>query len=122
MTPRDQQTTIVRTSRGLSIAGTRLTLYTILDHLHAGWSPRLIQQWFNLAESQITDILSYIEQNRDAVEAEYEHVIAQAEAQRQYWEGRNREQMVLTEPVNGSPEQQAIWEKLQTWKKELHLS
>ena len=31
------QTTVVRTSRGLSIAGTRITLYDVMDYLTAGW-------------------------------------------------------------------------------------
>jgi len=33
---KQQQPTVVRTSRGLSIAGTRITLYSILDYVHAG--------------------------------------------------------------------------------------
>jgi len=32
-------TTVVRTSRGLSIAGTRITLYSILDYVHRKGSP-----------------------------------------------------------------------------------
>lgn len=31
--------TVIRTSRGLSIAGTRITLYSIMDYLYAGWPP-----------------------------------------------------------------------------------
>ena len=38
---------IVRTSRGLTIAGTRITLYTIMDHLKGEWPPHLIQAWFS---------------------------------------------------------------------------
>jgi hypothetical protein len=30
------QATIVRTSRGLSIAGTRITLYQVMDYVKAG--------------------------------------------------------------------------------------
>jgi len=37
------QAAIVRTSRGLSIAGTRITLYQVMDYVKAGWPPELIQ-------------------------------------------------------------------------------
>jgi len=39
------QNTVVRTERGLSIAGTRITLYDVMDYITAGWPPRLIQHW-----------------------------------------------------------------------------
>ncbi len=116
MATANEQSTVVRTSRGLTVAGTRLTLYTILDHLHAGWSPSLIQQWFQLSDTQMADILNYIETNRAEVHAEYQQVVAQAEANRQYWETRNRERTVSRDPATLSPEQRAIWEKLQAWK------
>ena len=38
-----EQATVVRTDRGLSIAGTRMTLYQIMDYLKAEWPPKLIQ-------------------------------------------------------------------------------
>jgi uncharacterized protein (DUF433 family) len=47
-------TTVVRTGRGLSIAGTRITLYSILDYAHAGWPPKLIRDRLNLTDQQIT--------------------------------------------------------------------
>jgi uncharacterized protein (DUF433 family) len=34
--------TVVRTERGLSIKGTRLTLYQIMDYLHANYSREMI--------------------------------------------------------------------------------
>ena len=99
--------TVVRTSRGLSIAGTRLTLYDILEYLHAEWSPRLIQHWFNLTEQQIADVMAYIAANRDAVEAEYQQILQQAEANRTYWEARNRDRLaqIATLPSKAGKEQ-----------------
>jgi len=35
----DQQPTNIRTERGLAIAGTRITLYDVMDHLAAGCPP-----------------------------------------------------------------------------------
>jgi uncharacterized protein (DUF433 family) len=108
---------IQRTSRGLSVAGTRLTLYTILDHLKAGWTPKLIRQWFHLSEEQMEGILHYVESHQADVEKEYAQVISEAETNRLYWESRNRRQSLTPSPL--SAEQQVIWEKLQAWKKQI---
>jgi hypothetical protein len=43
---RQQCPTVVRTSRGLSVAGTRITLYSIMDCVVAGWPPKLIRDRF----------------------------------------------------------------------------
>ena len=37
------ENTVIRTSRGLSVAGTRITLYIITDYIKAGWTPKLIR-------------------------------------------------------------------------------
>lgn len=36
------QGAIIRTERGLTSAGTRITLYDVMEHLKAGWTPKLI--------------------------------------------------------------------------------
>lgn len=87
----NQQTTVVRTSRGLSLAAIRITLYDIMDYLTEDWPPHLIQYWFNLADKQIAEVMEYIQNNRAEVEAEYQQVLREAEEIRQYWEERNRE-------------------------------
>ncbi|MBC6477539.1 MAG: DUF433 domain-containing protein [Hormoscilla sp. GM7CHS1pb] len=84
-----KQPTVIYTSRGLSIAGTRITLYAILDYLHEDWPPKLIRDWFNLTDNQMADVLAYIEDHRDRVEREYQQVIQQGEEIRRYWEDRN---------------------------------
>ena len=112
----DDSATVVRTERGLSIAGTRITLYSILDYLHAGWPPRLIQDWLNLTESQMGDVLTYIAEHRPEVEAEYREVLHQAEENRRYWEARNRDRLVPGGAGSLSADQRVMWEKLQAWK------
>ncbi|HHC24530.1 MAG TPA: DUF433 domain-containing protein, partial [Desulfobacterales bacterium] len=67
----NSQTTIVRDSRGLSIAGTRITLYDVMDYVTENWPPELVQYWLNLTDRQIKDAMDYIENNRAEVEAEY---------------------------------------------------
>ena len=59
--------TIIRTERGLTIAGTRITVYDVMDYLKADWPPRLIQHWLSLSETQINDALAYIRDHQPRV-------------------------------------------------------
>ncbi len=107
---------IIRTERGLVLAGTRITLYALMDHILAGWPPKLIRDWFDLTDQQITDALAYIDAHRAEVEAEYREVLREAEEIRQFWEERNRErfaQIAALPPRTDFPEARA---KLQALK------
>jgi uncharacterized protein (DUF433 family) len=115
------QAIIVRTSRGLSIAGTRITLYQVMDYVKAGWPPELIQHWLDLSEKQITDTMDYIATHRSEVEAEYEMVLQQAEESRQHWEARNRERFATLATTTPKPGQDVIRDKLQAWKAKLGM-
>lgn len=113
------QTTVVRNSLGLAIAGTRITLYDIMDYLSNDWPPKLIQHWFNLTDQQIAEVMAYIEDNRAEVEAEYQQVLQYAEEIRQYWEERNRERFAEIAALPPPPGKEEIWAKLQAWKARL---
>ncbi len=115
------QPTVVRTSRGLSIAGTRITLYNIMDYLKAEWSPRLIQKWLDLTDKQIEDVMAYINTHLDEVEAEYQLVLQQAEESRQYWEEYNRERFARIAALSPKPGREAIYAKIQAKKAELGM-
>lgn len=115
----ETQPTVIRTSRGLSIAGTRITLYDIMDYLTADWPPELIRDWFNLTEGQIADVMDYIEAHRAKVEAEYQLVLQQAEETRHYWERRNQEQLAQVAALPPRPGQEEIRAKIAAWKASL---
>lgn len=104
--------TIVRTERGLTITGTRLTLYTILDCVHAGWPMVLIRDRFDLTDQQVSAALAYIAEHQADVEAEYQQVLRDAESTRQYWEAHNRERFAAIAALSPSPEQAALRAKL----------
>lgn len=106
-----------RSDRGLSIAGTRITLYTIMDHLKAGWSPEQIRDWYELTDEQVAGALDYIEANRDTFEAEYRQVLEEAEIVEQYWRALNREHLKRVAQLPPPPGQEAAWLKLQERKK-----
>ena len=107
---------IVRTERGLSINGKRITLYDVMDYVKAEYSPKFIRNILNLTESEINVALSYIENNRSEVEAEYEMVLKYAEEIKQYWEERNRDLIAKIAKMPPPPGQEAAWEKLQALK------
>ena|SRR5215475_10205874 len=116
------QPTVGRTSRGLSIAGTRITLYSIMDYLHAGWPPHLIRDEFNLTDKQIADVMDYIETHRDEVETEYQAVLQQAEENRHYWETRNKERLARIATLPPKPGQEELRAKLQAARAKLGMS
>jgi hypothetical protein len=113
--------TIVRTERGLSFAGTRITLYDVIGYLQADWPPSLIQNWLNLTDAQFADAMNYIAEHRQEVEAEYQTVLQHAQENRAYWEARNRDRLGKTVRRSASPEQEAVWAKIQAHKAKLGL-
>ena len=110
------QPTILRTERGLTISGTRISLYDVIDLLKAQYPPKLIRDKFNLTDLQINAALSYIETNKTQVEAEYQEVLQNREEIRQYWEERNRERFAKIAVMPPKPGQEALRAKLQEWK------
>lgn len=107
---------IVRDSRGLSVAGTRVTLYSIMDYVKAGWPPALIRDWLSLSDTQIDAVMDYIEKHRPEVETEYETVLREADEIRKYWEERNREHFAKVAAMPPRPGSEKIRAKLQIRK------
>jgi uncharacterized protein (DUF433 family) len=112
----NRQPSIVRTERGLTISGTRITLYDVMDYVTAQYPPRFIRGLFNLTDEQISAALSYIETNRAEVEAEYQIVLKEAEELRQHYEERNRDLIARLSTKPPRPGMEAAWEKLQEQK------
>jgi uncharacterized protein (DUF433 family) len=114
--PSGDPTTIVLTDRGLTIAGTRITLYDVMDHLAAGWTPKLIANWLPLTEAQLNVALAYIAAHRSEVEADYRTVLQETQARREYWETKNQQRLAEIAQMPPKPGQEAIHAKLQAWK------
>jgi uncharacterized protein (DUF433 family) len=110
------QPTVVRTSRGLTVAGTRITLYTILEYLHADWPPKLIQEWLDLSDHQMADVLDYLTQHRAEVELEYQNVLQQAEQTRLYWDAQLQQHLERRTQKQISAEQAALRAAFEDWK------
>ncbi len=112
----NSKATIIRTERGLTIAGTRITLYDVIEYVIAQYPHSFICALFDLNDQQINAALSYIEANRTEVEAEYELVLKESEELRQYYEEQNRELIARIAAKPPKPGMEAAWEKLQAQK------
>jgi len=104
----NSQTTVLRTDRGLSIAGTRITLYDVMDYVTAGWPAHLIRDRLQLTDQQTGDVMAYIEANRAEVEREYHAVLQTAEENWRYWQERNQERSAR---IASSPPKPELAEK-----------
>jgi uncharacterized protein (DUF433 family) len=108
----NEQSAIIRTERGLTIAGTRITLYDVMDYVTAQYPSKFIQGLFELTETQINNALAYIETHRIEVEAEYQQVLKEADELRQYYEEQNLERVAQGATQPPKPGTEAAWEKL----------
>jgi uncharacterized protein (DUF433 family) len=112
----DRQAAIIRTERGLTIDGTRITLYDVMDYVKSQYPPTLIGDILSLTDEQVTVALSYLETNRAEVETEYQMILQEAEEIRQYWEERNRDRLAEISKLPPPPGQEVAWQKLQAQK------
>lgn len=112
---------VIRTGRGLTLAGTRITLYAIMDYLELDWPLKLIRDRLNLTEEQIAAAMNYIEAHREECEAEYHAILEQAEKNREYWEKYNRQHFAEIAALPPKPGYELIKAKLQARKKELDM-
>lgn len=112
----NEQTEIIRTERGLTIAGTRITIYDIMDYVTDQYPPKFIRGLFELTEEQINAALAYIEANRASVEVEYQLVLKEAEELRLYYEEKNRDLIARIAAQPAKPGTEAAWEKLRLAK------
>ena len=107
---------IVRTERGLTISGSRTSIYDIIDFLKADYPPTLIRDTFNLTDAQIRAALSYIEEHQIEIEAEHQEILQTRKDIYQYWEERNRDRFINITKTSRSLEQEALWTKLEAQK------
>ena len=111
-----QEPAIIRTERGLTIAGTRVTLYQLMDYVHADYPRPLIRHQFYITDQQFDAAMAYIDAHYEEVEQEYQTVLQQAEEIRRYWKKLNKDRMAAIAKLSPKPEFQAAWEKLQARK------
>jgi len=113
----NNQESITRTERGLTITGTRITLYDVMDYVK--YPPKFVQRLFNLTETQINAAFEYIHSHRDEVEREYQIVLQEAKDLKKHYDEQNRNLITKIAKMPSPKGREAIWEKLQTQKAKL---
>lgn len=113
------QPSIIRTERGLMIAGTRISLYDVMDYFKAEYPSKLIREKLGLNHEQVNLALAYIEAHRAEMEAEYQDFLQKGEEIRQYWQEKNRERFVTIAAMPNKVGQEALRAKLQSWKERI---
>ena len=66
---------IVNRGRGPEIAGTRITVFDVMDYLKHGWHRDRIAAMFRLSSRDVQAAIDYIEAHREDVEAEYQGIL-----------------------------------------------
>ncbi len=67
---------IIDRGRGPEIAGTRITVYDVLDYHKTGWHRDMIADTLELSSQQVDVAIRYIEEHRDEVMEVYERILA----------------------------------------------
>lgn len=82
---------IVETTRGPCIAGTRITIFSVMDYLKGERSRDFIKHVMGISDKQLDAVLDYIALHREAVEREYADIIRRSEERRAHYEEVFRE-------------------------------
>jgi uncharacterized protein (DUF433 family) len=67
---------IIDRGRGPEIAGTRITVYDVLDYLQEGWRYDQIAGLFRLPPDDIQAAITYIEDHKEEVMCAYQQILA----------------------------------------------
>jgi uncharacterized protein (DUF433 family) len=113
---------IIRTERGLAIAGTRITLYDVMDYVTENYPPKFIRAMLGLTDEQVAAALFYIETHRAEVETEYQFILKEAEELQQYYEEENRDRVTRIAAKPPKPGREEIRAKLEAEKARLMTS
>ncbi len=66
---------IIDRGRGPEIAGSRITVYDVLDYLQENWPTKQIAGLFHLTTAQVEAAMRYIEEHQEEVMAEYRRIL-----------------------------------------------
>ncbi|HKI33680.1 MAG TPA: DUF433 domain-containing protein [Gemmataceae bacterium] len=67
---------IINRGRGPEIAGTRITVYDVLDYSTKGYHATFIASLFRVSSQQVQAALEYVATHKDEVMAEYRQMLA----------------------------------------------
>jgi uncharacterized protein (DUF433 family) len=107
---------IVETPRGPSIAGTRITVYSVMDYVKANRSKEYILQFLRVTPEQLDAAFEYIEQHREEVERDYERILRRSAELRERYEKIFRERSPYPPEMPWEEKRQLLIRKLEAKK------
>lgn len=69
---------IIERGRGPEIAGTRITVYDIMDYLRMDWHHTAIASWLRLSSRQVLCAIQYIDEHKEELTKEYQKILDRA--------------------------------------------
>ena len=66
---------IINRGRGPEIAGTRITVYDIMDYYKLGWHHATIAATLRLSSAEVQAAIRYIEDHKEEVTANYQKIL-----------------------------------------------
>lgn len=75
MTIQIKESKIIDRGRGPEIAGTRITVYSVMDYYTNGWHRDQIAMQLRLSSRDIQAAIDYIEAHKEEVQAEYQKIL-----------------------------------------------
>ena len=103
---------VMRNERGLSVSGTRLTLYDIIESIKYGSSNKKIKELYPINDEELCDVYGYIEAHREEVEVEYAEIVRQAEEDFRLWQEQNKHLLIPPEEKTPPVGKEKLWAKL----------
>jgi uncharacterized protein (DUF433 family) len=70
-----KESKIINRGRGPEIAGTRITVYDVMDYYKHGWHRDQIAGLFRLSSRDIQAAIDYIEAHKEEVQSEYQKIL-----------------------------------------------
>jgi uncharacterized protein (DUF433 family) len=109
---------IVETPRGPSIAGTRITVYSVMDYLKANRSRDYILQFLHVTPEQLDAAIEYIKQHREEVERDYQSILRRSQELREHYEEVFRERSPYPPDMPWEEKRKLLTKKLRAKDKE----
>lgn len=107
---------IIETPRGPSIAGTRITVYAVMDYLKGDWSRHFTKQMLGITDEQLDAVLEYIAGHREEVERDYAEILRRAEELRARYEEQNLARSPFPPDMSIEEQRKLMLQKLEQMK------
>jgi uncharacterized protein (DUF433 family) len=116
--PTTNNSLVIETPRGPSIAGTRITVYSIMDSIKAGWSKEeILQVMERVTPEQLDAVYEYIERHREQVEQDYARILRREAEARAKSEQIMRERSPFPPDMPWEERRKLMIQKLEAMKK-----